>query len=59
MGYKIREAQTKKIPYTLVLGDKELESNTVNYRPYGKQEQVSASIDDFIHLILDHMKNKN
>lgn len=59
LGYKIREAQTKKIPYTLVLGDKELESNTVNYRPYGKQEQVSASIDDFIHLILDHMKNKN
>ncbi|MDE5546182.1 MAG: threonine--tRNA ligase [Anaeroplasmataceae bacterium] len=59
LGYKIREAQTKKIPYTLVIGDKELESNTVNYRPYGKQEQVSVSIDAFIDMILKHVKEKN
>ncbi|MDE6407490.1 MAG: threonine--tRNA ligase [Anaeroplasmataceae bacterium] len=59
LGYKIREAQTKKIPYTLVIGDKELESNTVNYRPYGKQEQVSVSIDEFIDMILNHVKEKN
>lgn len=59
LGYKIREAQTKKIPYTLVLGDKEVESNTVNYRPYGKQQQISVSVDEFIQLILEHVKNKN
>lgn len=59
LGYKIREAQTKKIPYTLVLGDKEVESNTVNYRPYGKQEQISISIEEFIALLLKHMKDKN
>lgn len=59
LGYKIREAQTKKIPYTLVLGDKEVESNTVNYRPYGKQEQMSISIEEFIALLLKHMKDKN
>ncbi|MDE6656296.1 MAG: threonine--tRNA ligase [Anaeroplasmataceae bacterium] len=59
LGYKIREAQTKKIPYTLVIGDKELEANTVNYRPYGKQEQVSVSIDAFIDMILKHVKEKN
>lgn len=59
LGYKIREAQTKKIPYTLVIGDKELESNTVNYRPYGKQEQISVSIDAFIDMILKHVKEKN
>lgn len=57
LGYKIREAQTKKIPYTLVLGDKEVESNTVNYRPYGKQEQISISIEEFIALLLKHMKD--
>lgn len=59
LGYKIREAQTKKIPYTLVLGDKELESSTVNYRPYGKQEQISVSINDFIDMILKYVKDKN
>ena len=59
LGYKIIEAQTKKIPYTLVLGDKEVESNTVNYRPYGKQEQISISIEEFIALLLKHMKDKN
>lgn len=59
LGYKIREAQTKKIPYTLVLGDKEVESNTVNYRPYGKQEQISISIEEFIALLLKHMRDKN
>lgn len=59
LGYKIREAQTQKIPYTLVLGDKEIESNTVNYRPYGKQEQVSVSIQEFVDMILKHVKEKN
>lgn len=59
LGYKIREAQTKKIPYTLVLGDKEVESNTVNYRPYGKQEQISISVEEFIAMLLKHMKDKN
>ncbi len=59
LGYKIREAQTKKIPYTLVLGDKEVESNMVNYRPYGKQEQISISVEEFIAMLLKHMKDKN
>lgn len=59
LGYKIREAQTKKIPYTLVLGDKEVESNMVNYRPYGKQEQISISINAFVDMILKHVKEKN
>ncbi|MDE7264573.1 MAG: threonine--tRNA ligase [Anaeroplasmataceae bacterium] len=59
LGYKIREAQTKKIPYTLVLGDKELETNTVNYRPYGKREQISVSIEEFIRMIKEHSQNKN
>ncbi|MDE7161951.1 MAG: threonine--tRNA ligase, partial [Anaeroplasmataceae bacterium] len=59
LGYKIREAQTKKIPYTLVIGDKEVESNTVTYRPYGKQEQITVSVDEFVQMILDHNTNKN
>lgn len=59
LGYKIREAQTQKIPYTLVIGDKEIETAAVTYRPYGKQEQITLSIDEFVNKIEEHNKNKN
>ena len=52
LGYKIREAQMQKIPYQLVIGDKELADNTVTYREYGKQEQITLNVDDFIKMIL-------
>lgn len=48
MGYKIRESQTQKVPYTLVLGDDEMNANGVNVRPYGTDEEISKSLDDFI-----------
>ncbi|OLN22654.1 threonine--tRNA ligase [Domibacillus antri] len=47
LGYKIREAQMKKIPYMLVVGDKELESRSVNVRKYGEQNSDTMSFDDF------------
>ena len=49
MGYKIRESQTQKAPYTLVLGDDEMNSNAVNVRPYGTEKQESMSLDQFIN----------
>lgn len=58
LGYKIREAQTKKIPYQIVVGDKEVESYEVTYRLYGEKEQVTVSIDDFISLIKREIKEK-
>lgn len=48
LGYKIRESQTQKVPYTLVLGDEEMNANDVNVRRYGTEEQISKSLDDFI-----------
>ena len=51
MGYKIRESQTQKVPYTLVLGDDEMNANGVNVRPYGTDEENSMSLDDFIKEI--------
>ena len=57
LGYKIREAQTKKIPFTLVIGDKEVENNTVTYREYGKEEQVTVTLEEFVKLIQDKVKN--
>ena len=42
MGYKIREAQMQKIPYQIVVGDKEVENNQVNVRKYGSQDQETV-----------------
>ncbi len=51
LGYKIREAQTKKIPYQLVVGDNEVNTNTVTYRRYGSEKQVNVSVEEFIKMI--------
>ncbi len=58
LGYRMRESQTKKIPYTLVIGDKEVESNSVNYRLHGSKGTNVLSIDDFCSLILDQIEKK-
>jgi threonyl-tRNA synthetase len=52
MGYKIREGQTKKVPYTLVVGDGEIKDNAVTVRKYGEQEQNTMSKQDFLEEIL-------
>lgn len=59
LGYKIRESQTQKIPYTLVIGDKEIEANLVTYRKYGTLEQVTVTQEEFIYIIKEHVKNHN
>ena len=57
LGYKMREAQMKKIPYQLVLGDKEVEALSVNARKYGEQAQISYSLEEFISNLVDEVKN--
>lgn len=57
LGYKMRESQTRKVSYTLVIGDKEVNENTVNYRMHGSNESISVSIDDFVKLIDEAIKN--
>ena len=59
LGYKIRESQTAKVPYTLVIGDNEVANNLVTYRKHGTQAQVTVSVEEFINLILEHNKNHN
>ncbi len=58
LGYKIRDAQVHKIPYQLVLGDNEVKEKTVTYRAYGKQEQVTVSLDEFINMIKEEIETK-
>ncbi|AEH46915.1 threonine--tRNA ligase [Parageobacillus thermoglucosidasius] len=48
IGYKIREAQIQKIPYMLVVGDKEMAENAVNVRKYGEQKSETMALADFI-----------
>ncbi|HBW37684.1 threonine--tRNA ligase [Desulfosporosinus sp. BICA1-9] len=59
ISYKIREAQTEKIPYTLVVGDQEAESNMAAVRRYGQGNSgEKMSIDAFIMLIQEEIKSK-
>ncbi len=58
MGYKIREAQMQKIPYQIVVGDKEVENNEVNVRRYGSQDQETVEKDEFIWNLVDEIRLK-
>ncbi len=51
LGYKIRESQMSKVPFQLVVGDREVESNCVTYREYGSEDKVEVSIDKFIDFV--------
>ncbi|EFR31141.1 threonine--tRNA ligase [Eremococcus coleocola] len=59
LGYKIREAQTSKIPYQIVIGDQEVEDGTVNIRRYGAQDSNSVSLEDFIALLNEDVARKS
>jgi len=56
LGYKIREAQMQKIPYMLVLGDKELDNGTVNVRKYGEQNSESIPFDEFLSRLTEETR---
>ena len=58
LSYRMREAQTSKIPYTLILGDNEKENNLISFRVFGNRDTTTVSKDEFIKLINDKIKNK-
>jgi threonyl-tRNA synthetase len=58
LGYKIRDAQTSKIPFSLVIGDKEVESQTVTYRKYGEDKQITTKLIEYVDMIKEIIKNK-
>lgn len=57
LNYKIRESQTKKIPYTLVLGDKELEQHTVTCRTFGSMETRCFDLNEFVTKAVEEVKS--
>ena len=58
LGYRLREAQTKKVPYTLILGDNEKQDNTISYRLHGQKETTTVSQAEFVKLIKEEIANK-
>ena len=58
-GYKIRDAQVKKIPYALVVGDRESENGTVNVRKYGEKDSETMKAEDFLKMIGEKIKTRD
>lgn len=58
MGYKIRDAQMRKVPYQVVIGDKEIAENEVNVRKYGEEAQNTFEREDFIWSLIDEIRLK-
>ena len=58
LSYKMRESQTKKIPMTLILGDKERDNKEISYRLFGEKDTTTLKLDDFIKYIIDKKNNK-
>ena len=58
LSYKMRESQTHKIPFTLIIGQNEVDNNLISYRKFGTTETVTISIDEFIQMLKDSIKNK-
>lgn len=58
MGYKIRESQTKKIPYTLVLGNNERDNNTITYRKFGSDDSTTVTLEEFKSMLEKQIEDK-
>lgn len=56
VGYKIREAQVQKVPYMLVVGEKEIETKTVNVRKYGEKKSETVAFQDFVEKVVAESK---
>lgn len=58
LGYKIREAYSKKIPYSLIVGEKEVVERLVSVRGRGQQEQRFMDLDEFVEIIIEEIESK-
>ena len=59
LTYKMRESQTKKVPYTIILGDKEVSAEEVTVRLHGTNENITLGRDEFVSKIKEIIDNKN
>jgi threonyl-tRNA synthetase len=59
MGFKIREASLEKVPFILVVGDKEVQQNAVAVRERGGKDLGAMAVEEFIALLADNIKKKS
>lgn len=57
VGYRMRESVINKIPYTVIIGNKEQESNTISYRKHGSNETVNVTVEEFVSKLTNEIKN--
>ena len=58
LGYRLREAQTRKINYNVILGDNEVENETISYRLFGQKETTTVSCQEFISMLKEIIEAK-
>ena len=58
LGYKMRESVMKKIPYSIILGQKEVDNKNISYRVHGSEETITVSKEEFIKLITNKINNR-
>ena len=58
LGYKMRESVMKKIPYSIILGQKEVDNKNISYRVHGSEETITVSKEEFIKLINDKINSR-
>lgn len=58
LGYRMRNSQVNKVPYTVVVGDKEKEECSVTYRHFGCKSQHNVKLEEFIKLLKDEIESK-
>ena len=58
LGYRMRNSITKKVPYALVIGDKEMQNDEVTYRRYGDEKQITVKTQEFIDLLKKEIEDK-
>lgn len=58
LSYKMRESQTNKIPYTLILGDNERDNNLISYRKFGTRDTITLNKEEFIKMIKEEISNR-
>ncbi len=57
VGYRMRESVINKIPYTIIIGSKEQETNTISYRKHGSEETINVTIQEFIDKLNNEIEN--
>ena len=59
LGYRMRESQMRKIPYSIIIGDKEKSLEQVSFRKYGEEGTTTLEYKEFVDMILSKIKNKD